>query len=227
VERDRQSAIGQVRMHGSVDRRAWVPGAAAAAVRPLPASRAVRMDRRVVVVATTLLAFLLGGLLLEVGPGSRFVVAPGYQYKAYLVPAVLYLTPLLWLLMFLARQRQKRLNPHMPRVTTGAVLKMALALAIVAAGVPAALYGWTAAAGWAVGEPRTGIDATLVSIERASSVAKGCRQRGTVEVGGFQSRICVFGLLDGVPQRPAQKLRLSGQASRFGLLVERMQPAGD
>lgn len=226
MERDPHSAIGKVRVHGSLDRKAWVPVAAAPVAQPLSASPPVRMDRRVLAGAMALMVFLLGGLLLEVGLGRCFVVAPGYQYKQYLVPAVLYLTPLLWLLAFLARRRQKQLNPHIPRVKTGAVFKMALALAVMAAGVPAALYGWTAVAGWALGEPRAGIDATLVSIDRASSGAKGCRQLGTIEVEGVASRICVFHLLDGVPERPGQKLRLSGQASRFGLLVERMQSAG-
>ena len=172
------------------------------------------------------LAVLVTGLLLEIdGPGTRFVAAQPYEYKDDAVPVVQWLTPFLWLLIFLARRYVKRLNPQLPPMEIRSVLAAALCTAVMAGLVPAALYGWTAVAGWSAGERRSGIDAVLVSIDAPGASSRGCRQYGVLRVGGSESRICVAGLHAGLTQEPGQPVQLSGKVSRFGVLVEEIRPA--
>lgn len=174
------------------------------------------------------MVLLAVGVLLEVhGPGMRFVAAAGHQYKDDAVPIVLWLTPVLWLLAFCARRYVRRLSPHLPAVPLQSVLASALCFAGMAAAVPPALYGWAALAGWAVGERRAGIDAVLVSVGEPSLSSRGCKQDGVLRIGSAESRICVAGLHTAPPkysQHAPQPVLLNGKVSRFGTLVEGIQP---
>jgi hypothetical protein len=163
-------------------------------------------------------AFFLGGIVLELTIGSRFIFYFAGQYSDIGLWAFLLLLPAFGIQVF--RHLQQAGRRTYPTWAVRWLIMFPLATTVGAAVLVIAPLGWIATFVWATGttvEPSRG---QLVSVDDFRSSGRGCNQRGRLEVQQHQAAVCLEGIA-ALPMKSGSVI-IRGKSSRLGLLVERV-----
>ena len=171
-------------------------------------------------VAIVLLAFalVLGGALLKITVGSRFVFFYSERYTSIGWWAFALLFPVIAVAMF-NEQVKVHMRLRYPTWWVRWLMMYPLSVALAAAAVVIAPLGWIAALTLATGSSAEPTVGRLISVGDYRPSSKGCDQRGELAMHGKTASICLEGLAV-LPMRGNVPVVVSGKQSNFGLLIE-------
>lgn len=174
-------------------------------------------------VAIILLAFalVLGGALLKITVGSRFVFFYAERYTSIGWWAFAMLFLVIAVAMFNERVKA-HLRLRYPTWWVRWLLIYPLSVAIMAAAAVMAPLGWIAALTLATGSSAEPTVGQLISVGDYRLSSKGCDQRGELAVREQTTSICLEGLTV-LPVKGNVSVVVSGKQSNFGLLIESLK----
>lgn len=80
--------------------------------------------------------------------------------------------------------------------------------------------GWSALAGWIVGEHAAPVSAKVISLSPKSNSHKSCQQTARLEINNDNPKICLDGRIRGPEPKEGDTVAIYGRKSVFGLYVK-------
>jgi hypothetical protein len=191
---------------------------AAIALRKRPA-----LPKRFVMPWSVFLLLVFIGPIIEIAVGKGFVFAHANAYRAAMPWIIALLLPLIGFTVYTRERKNPILKDRYPTWGVRWLLMFPLVSMAAAAMIATSPLGWAAFMGWATGANSTALEAKVLSVDKASTSSRGCKQYARLQILGNEASICLDGRIS-KPPKQGDSLSVRGRVSAWGVYIEELHP---